>query len=284
MDQNRLPGLESGGVDQRLPCCGGSKRNCGGLLKADPFRFSRGFVFLRDGKLGVSALLTKTEISVNRIARFEFGNLGADFLHHPGHIETRDEWKVFAPKTTGPNRSIDRIHGCSHRADQNFIVLWFRPRRVFIFQHLGPTIFVNDNCFHHRRSRLSKDRSRHHRTQSNAKQRETFHNPFSLVSSWEQCRPIVITWRLSIPRQTQSCRVAAVSCSWITIIPNICRYFHGRCSSASPVGTKAGTRWYRRKLLRSSAGAVSSDTRNVKADSYIILLTSDFLVTFDRMK
>src|SRR5205809_2202928 len=124
MDQNRLPGLESGGVDQRLPCCGGSERNGGGLLKADPFRFNRGFVFLRDGKLGVSALLTKTEISVNRIARFEFGNLGADFLHHPGHIETRDEWMVFAPKTAGPNRSIDRIHRCSHRANQNFIVLW----------------------------------------------------------------------------------------------------------------------------------------------------------------
>ena len=30
--------------------------------------------------------------------------------------------------------------------------------------------------------------------------------------------------------------------------------------------------------------AVSSDTRNVKADSYIILLNSYFLVTFDRMK
>src|SRR4029450_999715 len=107
MNQNRLPGLESGGVDQRLPCCGGSERNGGGLLEADPFRFNRGFVFLRDGKLGGSALLTKNERSVNRSARFEFGNLGADFLHPPGNIETRDERKVFAPKTTGPNRSID---------------------------------------------------------------------------------------------------------------------------------------------------------------------------------
>src|SRR5207253_858659 len=59
--------------------------------------------------------------------------------------------------------------------------------------------------------------------------------------------------------------VVAVSCSLITIIPNICRSFHVTCSSASPPETKAGTRWCRRTLPRSSAGAVSLDTRNDKA-------------------
>src|SRR6266700_6950235 len=66
-------------------------------------------------------------------------------------------------------------------------------------------------------------------------------------------------------RSTTISSVVAVSCSLITIIRNICRYFHGTCSSASPRETKAGTRWCRRKLRRSFAGAVSSATRNVKA-------------------
>src|SRR5207237_9980700 len=57
----------------------------------------------------------------------------------------------------------------------------------------------------------------------------------------------------------------AVSRSLITIIANICRSFRVTCSSASPPETKAGTRWCCRKLLRSSAGVVCSDTRNVKA-------------------
>src|SRR5881394_235995 len=65
-------------------------------------------------------------------------------------------------------------------------------------------------------------------------------------------------------RSTTISSVVAASCSLITIIPNICRYFRGTCSSASRAGTKAGTRWCRRRLPRSSAGAVSSDTRNVE--------------------
>src|SRR6266542_886136 len=66
-------------------------------------------------------------------------------------------------------------------------------------------------------------------------------------------------------RSTTISSVAAALCSLITTIPNICRYFHGTCSSALPPETKVGTRWCHRKLLRSSADAVSSDTRNVNA-------------------
>ena len=58
--------------------------------------------------------------------------------------------------------------------------------------------------------------------------------------------------------------VVAVSCSSTTTTPSICQYFHGTCSNASPLETKAGTRWCRRKLPRSFATAVSSDTRKVK--------------------
>ena len=57
MNQNGLSGFESGGVDQRLPGGSGGERNGGGLLEADVFRLERGFIFLRDGELGVAALL-----------------------------------------------------------------------------------------------------------------------------------------------------------------------------------------------------------------------------------
>src|SRR5438552_1450130 len=72
---------------------------------------------------------------------------------------------------------------------------------------------------------------------------------------------------MTCTRSTTISSVVAALSSSITIIPNICRYFHGTCSSASRVGTKPGTRWCRRKLSRSFDGAVSSDTRNIKASS-----------------
>src|SRR5262249_23939124 len=66
-------------------------------------------------------------------------------------------------------------------------------------------------------------------------------------------------------RSTVICSAGAVSCNWITIIPNICRSFHGTCLSASLKETRAGTRWFHRPSPRSSGAAVSSVTRNIDA-------------------
>src|SRR5438128_7468838 len=81
---------------------------------------------------------------------------------------------------------------------------------------------------------------------------------------------------MTCTRSTTISSVVAALCSSITIIPNICRYFHVTCSSASPPETKAGTRWCHRKLPRSFDGAVSSDTRNIKASSSFLIHPSYF--------
>ena len=103
MNQNGLSGFKSGGVDQRLPCGGGGEWNRGGLLEGEMLRLERGFVLFRDGELGVAALFLETEIRINRVAGFEFGNLRADFLDHSGHVHPGNEWKLAATETTGPN-------------------------------------------------------------------------------------------------------------------------------------------------------------------------------------
>ena len=125
-------------------------RNGGSLFEADPFRFERSFVFPGDGELSVAALFLKTEIRVNRIAGFEFGDVGADFLDYSGDIHSGNEWKLTGAEKPGANESIYRIHARRHRANQDFVVLWFRSRGVFILQYLGTTVFVNDDRLHRR--------------------------------------------------------------------------------------------------------------------------------------
>src|SRR5215510_13743265 len=116
MNKNGLSGFEAGGIDQRLPGCGGGERNRSSLFEADPFRFERSFVLSGDGKLSVATLFLKTEIRINRIAGFESGDLGTDFFYYPGKIHTGNKRKLTGAKKPGSNENINRIHSRRHRA------------------------------------------------------------------------------------------------------------------------------------------------------------------------
>ena len=127
------------------------------MFEIDRFRLERGVILLRDYKLGITALFFKTEICVYRIAFLEPGYLTARLLHYARHVHSWNEREVGASTEMAfANGNVHRINCRSHYSDENFVIFWLRPRRIFIFQYFRSAVLMNHNRLHRRLCRGGK--------------------------------------------------------------------------------------------------------------------------------
>src|SRR6185312_427541 len=121
------------------------------MFEIDRLRLERGVVLFRDYKLGITALFFKTEISVYRITVFEPGHPGPRLFHYARYVHPRNEREAAA--ATEPAFADGNVYWVDcrcHDSNENFVIFWLRPRRIFILQHLRSAILMNNNGLHRR--------------------------------------------------------------------------------------------------------------------------------------
>ena len=159
VNQNGLALCHFRGVDQRLPRRGRRERNSRGFFETDVLRLERSLGFLGHRELGITAAAHHRQITVDRIALFEFLRVSASFLNHARDIVT-DDGRAIVESAFGEHSlahiAVHRIHTGSHHPNENLVILRFRFRRVLILQNFRPAPFVHDDRLHHRRIRFGE--------------------------------------------------------------------------------------------------------------------------------
>ena len=90
-------------------------------------------ILFRHRKLGITALLFKTEIGVDGITSSKLRDFVSNLFYHTRCIHTGDERKLVAPAFV--NKNVNRINRRSHHPNEHFIIFRLRSRRIFILQY-----------------------------------------------------------------------------------------------------------------------------------------------------
>src|SRR5207248_10948331 len=90
-------------------------------------------------------------VAVNAIADFQFRDLRAGFLDDARDIVTGNE-RQMRPELLRifprDNERVGRIHAARDHADEDFVLLWLGPWRVFILEYVRPAVLMRDDRFH----------------------------------------------------------------------------------------------------------------------------------------
>src|SRR5204863_9308365 len=101
--------------------------------------------------------------AVNLVADFKSRHASTEFLDYSGQVPSENKREFMRPEVfhvAFTNFPIDRVHSRSVNADENFIGLWLRTRRIFVAQDFRSAVVVNSNGFHCSLFSVNNDRPR----------------------------------------------------------------------------------------------------------------------------
>jgi hypothetical protein len=142
MDQDRLPGFEPAGVEQRLPGREGRQRDGGGLSKGQVgrHRCHRG---CRHGHvLGIGSPLHDRLAAIGEdfVADSEAGDRRSRIGHGAGHVPAGNQRKTMGEEPCEhafADLPVDGIDTRVDHSDQNLVGLGFRSRNLGQLQPIG---------------------------------------------------------------------------------------------------------------------------------------------------
>lgn len=138
MDQDALPRLHLGGVDQGLPGGQSGERNGARLHVVDLGRLVREGAGGRGDVLGVRAHAVRVgQHAEHLVARLEQGHAETRLLDDAGHVPAQDERRFAEEDAERPVLPVGRIDACGMDPDEDLAQSRCRAFALDLLQYLG---------------------------------------------------------------------------------------------------------------------------------------------------
>ena len=151
LDEDLLPLLQVGLLDQCLPCRQAHQRDGSGFFHREVLGLERKRCFLDRDELGERADAEVIRPRIDLVAHLELPHARADFDHHPGHVVAQDEGQAIGQdelELAVPDLGVQQVHAGGMDLDQDLVIAQFRGRHVCRAQRALLAIAIENECFH----------------------------------------------------------------------------------------------------------------------------------------
>jgi hypothetical protein len=151
LDEDFLPFLQLGHLDQRLPRDQTHQRDGGRFLHRESLGLVRQRSLFDRNQLGEAANPEVIGPRIDRIARLELPHARAHPDHHAGHIVPQDQRHAIRQDELEipiPNLGVQQVHASGMHLHQHFVVAQLRVGHFCRAQCALLPITVENKCFH----------------------------------------------------------------------------------------------------------------------------------------